>query len=147
MVSNLQIDKIIKMKEIMKTKLLCMMLYMGMLTSVFISCGSNDDDNNEASITKEEVVGTWTVIDGYETNGEKTNTSSIGKTVIFNADGTGSVSIADIKWSLSGNRFSYYYTSNSKTVFSGTFSYSNGILIMKGSGNGWTFEYKMKKTS
>lgn len=129
----------------MKTKFnsLFMMLCLSMM--VFIACSSNDEDEG-TPITDAELIGSWTVIDGYETNGERTNTSSIGYTVTFNSDGTGNVSIASIKWSRSGNRFSYYYTSNPSTVFSGTFSYNNGVLTMKGSGNGWTFEYKMKKT-
>lgn len=133
----------------MKTKFLSftLMFFVCMTSLVFVSCGSDDDnDSNTSSITDEELLGTWTIIDGYETNGEKTNTSSVGYSVTFNADGTGSISIADIKWSRSGNRFSYSYLhSSTGTIYSGTFSYSNGILTMKGSGNGWTFEYKLQK--
>ena len=120
-----------------------MMLCLSML--VFSSCGSDDKDDNSL-ITDAELIGSWTIIDGYETNGDKTNTNSIGYIVTFHSDGTGSVSIASIKWSRSGNHFSYYYTSNPSTVFSGTFSYNNGILTMKGSGNGWSFEYKLRKS-
>lgn len=110
-----------------------------------VSCG-NDDEDEGTSITDEELLGTWTIIDGYETNGETTYTGRVGNAIRFYENGTGSASNESIKWSRSGNRFSYYYSSNPSTVFSGTFSYSNGVLTMKGSGNGWTFEYKMKKT-
>lgn len=125
-----------------------LMLFASMTSLVFASCGCDDDnDNNTSSITDEELLGTWTIIDGYETNGETTYTGRVGNTIYFYANGTGSASNENIRWSRSGNHFSYYYTSNPSTVFSGTFSYSNGLLTMKGTGNGWAFEYKMKKTN
>ena len=129
----------------MKTKnyFLSVMLLLSILG--FVSCGS-DDDENSATITDEELLGTWTVIDGYETNGETTYTGNVGKTAIFYADGTANVAGENIKWSRSGNRFSFYYEYSPQIVFSGTFSYSNGVLLLKGAGNGWTFEYKAQKT-
>lgn len=131
----------------MKTKILSFffVLFGSMSVSLLSSCSSSDDGNSsETIITDAQIIGTWKVIDGYETNGEKTVTSSIGKLVKFNSDGTGEIGIASIKWSRSGNNFKYGYGSNTDT-FSGTFSLSNGVLTMKGSGNGWNFEYKLQK--
>lgn len=127
----------------MKTKLFqfSMMLFMSIGFIFATSCSSSDD---EVVITDTELIGTWIVVDGYETDGEKTVTSSIGEKVTFKSDGTGEIGKASIRWSRSGNHFSYGYGSSTND-FSGTFSYTSNLLIMKGSGNGWRFEYKLKK--
>ena len=132
--------------KMMKTKLFVLMAF-ALATFSFYSCGS-DDEETEAIITDEELLGSWVIIDGYETDGSQKVTSSVGYTVTLNANGTGEIGPASIKWSRSGNRFTYSYSSSyyTSSVFSGKFSYSNGTLTMTGTGNGWTFEYKLRKT-
>lgn len=54
MVSNLQIDKKIKMKEIMKTKLLYMMLFMSIFSIMFVSCSGDEAENDSMSDSLEK---------------------------------------------------------------------------------------------
>ena len=108
-----------------------LLLVMGFVAVLSLSCCSSDDDDNETSLsfTKEIIVGKWKITN-ISGNNKHSDWLSVGSEAEFKADGTckGWFSMEDA-YKIECGRVKTYYARTSEPMFVYTLLSQNGTML------------------